>query len=291
MGRKITTFRVNDQTCQKSLSVTYHYRGKDEGRAEFVFSDDERRAVSFLLNSKEEAVELAHYLLNEVNYDGEGQAHSIPDFSITGYGLKIYCNGQEIRTLYDQQVFAKGVDSFYYNLLRKAFPEYNSDDYFFVVFGLKDNGMNRDTLERVITACIKHQEGVLVSGDLRLFKPMTQLSIAEELGLDNTTVSRAVKDVRIYTAHRNYSLDRSNPRVSLDYPTLFNEGLNGLSTIGIKLKMLALIESEDKENPLTDEELVTELSRFGYNIKRRTVVKYRDEHLGIPNSHQRRIRK
>ncbi|MCQ2183562.1 MAG: hypothetical protein MJY89_09230, partial [Bacteroidales bacterium] len=39
--------------------------------------------------------------------------------------------------------------------------------------------------------------------------------------------------------------------------------------------------SEDKTHPLTDDELVDQLSEKNYTIARRTVAKYRDQ-LGYP---------
>lgn len=290
MGRLINHFILNGvQGENSSLSVSYNYRGQNAGHTSFHL-EGENGSVSFELNSKEEAASLANYLLGEINDENRKGGWAVPSFDTTGYALKVYCNGQAIKTLYDCAIFNGGVDCFHYNFLRKAFLEYNSDDYYFVVYALKDNGIARDTLEKIIDACVAYQEGVLISGDLRLFRPMTQVMIAEQTGYDNTAVSRAVREVRVFTAHRNYSLDRYSERVSLDFPSLFNDEINGMSSVGVKLKIRSLIESEDKTNPYTDDELTQELKRFGYDIARRTVMKYRADHLGIPNSNQRRIR-
>ena len=56
----------------------------------------------------------------------------------------------------------------------------------------------------------------------------------------------------------------------------------------IKQKLLEIIGNENKENPLSDEDLVTKLSETGYPIKRRTVTKYR-KMLNIPSSRQRKV--
>ena len=42
-----------------------------------------------------------------------------------------------------------------------------------------------------------------------------------------------------------------------------------------------LVDNEDKQNPLTDEQLVSLMAEHGYSIARRTVAKYRDL-LNIP---------
>ena len=41
------------------------------------------------------------------------------------------------------------------------------------------------------------------------------------------------------------------------------------------------VDSENKQKPYTDEQLVAVLAEKGYNVARRTIAKYRDQ-LGIP---------
>ena len=55
----------------------------------------------------------------------------------------------------------------------------------------------------------------------------------------------------------------------------------------IKAKVQEIVESEDKSNPLSDDEIVTRLKGLGIEIKRRTVAKYRAQ-LHIPTARQRR---
>lgn len=291
MGRHINHFQTKGVLGDNSmLNVTYHYRGKDAGVTDFELFDSEGIVFKFKLQTKEDAISLSDYLKDEVEYEHPTIA-STPSFETTGYALKIISNGNVIQSFYNHKIFDKGIDSFSYNSLRKAFPQYSSDDYYFVLFGLKENGMANETVQTIIDACLQFQNAVLVSGDLRVCRPMIQMDIANLTGFDNTTVSRAVKDVRIYTPHRNYSLDKNG--TSLDFPSLFDEGIviDGVrkSTIGIKVKIRALIENEDKYSPLTDEEIAEELTNYGYTIARRTVAKYRD-YLGIPGCWQRRIK-
>ena len=47
------------------------------------------------------------------------------------------------------------------------------------------------------------------------------------------------------------------------------------------------METEDKHKPLTDDELVEEMTRKGYKVARRTIAKYRDQ-LGIPKARLRK---
>jgi len=293
MGRTLNHFCVEGVNGQNGLlTVTYHYRGRNAGTTDIEITDPKKGIVSFSLATADDALRLAQYLQEEVEFKAPRNIR-VPSFETTSYALKIVSNGNVVKTLREREVFSKGIDAFSYNTFKKAFPQYAADDYYFVLYGLKENGMADETVERIVEASIKYQSAVLVSGDLRVCRPMTQMDIAGITGFDNTTVSRAVKDVRIFTSHRNYSLDTAS--FSLELPSLFNEGIlaeNGekISTLGIKVKIYALIEMEDKAHPLTDEQIADELNRFGYKIARRTVNKYRDKVLGIPGCWDRRIK-
>ena len=59
-----------------------------------------------------------------------------------------------------------------------------------------------------------------------------------------------------------------------------------ISTREIKKELRALVDAEDKQNPLTDDELVDALSEKGYKVARRTVAKYRAQ-LDIPKARLR----
>ena len=54
-----------------------------------------------------------------------------------------------------------------------------------------------------------------------------------------------------------------------------------MSTRELTTVLKQIVDAEDKHKPLTDEQLVSELSAKGYNVARRTIAKYRDQ-LGIP---------
>jgi RNA polymerase sigma-54 factor len=50
-----------------------------------------------------------------------------------------------------------------------------------------------------------------------------------------------------------------------------------------------MIEQEDKNDPLTDDQITQILQGQGINVNRRTVAKYRAD-MKIPSTHQRRNR-
>ena len=54
-----------------------------------------------------------------------------------------------------------------------------------------------------------------------------------------------------------------------------------MSTREVKKILKDAIEAENKQKPLTDDELTALLKSKGYNIARRTVAKYREQ-LSVP---------
>ncbi|MBQ3821341.1 MAG: RNA polymerase sigma-54 factor, partial [Bacteroidales bacterium] len=47
------------------------------------------------------------------------------------------------------------------------------------------------------------------------------------------------------------------------------------------------VDGENKHKPLTDEQLVVEMNKRGYNVARRTIAKYRSQ-LNIPPARWRK---
>ena len=60
-----------------------------------------------------------------------------------------------------------------------------------------------------------------------------------------------------------------------------------MSNIEVKNSLREIIEMEDKNNPISDEDLATLLNKEGYKIARRTVAKYREQ-LKFPTARLRR---
>ncbi len=138
----------------------------------------------------------------------------------------------------------------------------------------------RSTLLKVARAIIEHQKNFLDKGP-EAIEPLKMQEIADRVEVHVTTVSRAVDDKWVQTPRGIYALKR-----------FFGGGTtaaNGeeVAWETIKQKLLEIIAKEDKQNPLSDEEIVEELSHSGFPVARRTVTKYRKA-LRIPSSRQRK---
>ncbi len=139
----------------------------------------------------------------------------------------------------------------------------------------------QQTLLLTMGAIMEYQEAYFLSGDETKLRPMILKDIADEIGLDISTISRVANSKFVQT---NYGI------FPLKY--FFSESLSTdsgeeVSTREVKKILSDAIESEDKHNPLTDEKLMDLLNEKGYNIARRTVAKYREQ-LNIPVARMRK---
>lgn len=133
----------------------------------------------------------------------------------------------------------------------------------------------QNTLSKTMQAIIDFQRAFFETGDETKLKPMILEDIAKVTGFDISTISRVVNSKYIETPYKIYPLKY-----------FFSEGLvnkagEEVSTRELKTVLKQIVDAEDKHKPLTDEQLVSELSAKGYNVARRTIAKYRDQ-LGIP---------
>ena len=138
----------------------------------------------------------------------------------------------------------------------------------------------RNTLTRVSQAIIDHQFEFLNRGP-EFIEPLKMQQIADKVGVHVTTVSRAVDDKWIQTPRGIFPLKR-----------FFVGGTKSadgeeVAWDAVRLKLQEIVDHEDKQNPLSDDELVGELAKHGLTVARRTVTKYRKA-MKIPSSRQRR---
>jgi RNA polymerase sigma-54 factor len=138
----------------------------------------------------------------------------------------------------------------------------------------------RSTVRKVTEAIVKHQRRFLDDGP-EFIEPLKMQQIADVVGVHVTTISRAVDDKWIQTPRGIFPLKRF-----FVHGTRSEDG-EDVAWETIKLKLNEVIAKEDRENPLSDDDLVSELSKLGLPIARRTITKYRKK-LGIPSSRQRK---
>ena len=128
----------------------------------------------------------------------------------------------------------------------------------------------RETIQQVTETIVSIQNGFLENGATD-FKPMTLEQIAKRIGKHKSTVCRAVTGKYLQTPQGIFEL-RSflSSRVK-------QENGDFLSSKAIKSRIKDLLENENKEKPLTDEEIVNLFKKDEISIARRTVAKYRGQ--------------
>jgi RNA polymerase sigma-54 factor len=133
----------------------------------------------------------------------------------------------------------------------------------------------QQTLMLTMSAIMAHQKEYFLSGDEKDLKPMILKDIADEIGMDVSTVSRVANGKYVDTPYGTKILK------SFFSESMTNDQGEEVSTREIKSILKTLVDQEDKKKPITDEQLAIELKNEGYPIARRTVAKYREQ-LDIP---------
>jgi len=147
-------------------------------------------------------------------------------------------------------------------------------------FLLRSIDQRQRTIYRIASAIVKRQEGFLDHGVSHL-QPMTMAEVATEVGVHETTVSRAVNQKYMRT-----------PQGTFEMKYFFTTGLKmetggDISNESVKHLIQEMVASEDPAKPLSDLVIMQELQQKGVKVARRTIAKYRDL-LRIQPSHLRK---
>jgi RNA polymerase sigma-54 factor len=136
------------------------------------------------------------------------------------------------------------------------------------------------TLYRVTESIVRFQQEFLDHG-LSHLKPLTLRQVAEDVQMHESTISRVTTNKYVYT-----------PQGVFDLKFFFNSAINmslgdQIASESVKEKIRQIVQSEDSENPLSDQEIADMLRREDVIIARRTVAKYRGM-LGVLSSSKRK---
>jgi len=137
------------------------------------------------------------------------------------------------------------------------------------------------TLLRVLTAVMRRQIAFLEKGCTGI-RPLRMSEIADELEVHTSTVSRTVADKFIQTDRGVFAL-----RDFFDGGRIAAAPAAGQGRMAVGQQIAEFVAAEDKERPMSDDDLVSALATNGVQVARRTVAKYRRD-LAIPSSYLRR---
>jgi RNA polymerase sigma-54 factor len=140
----------------------------------------------------------------------------------------------------------------------------------------------QQTIFKVATSIVKFQRAFFDHGISQL-KPLVLKDVAEDIGMHESTISRATANKYAHTPQGIYELK-----------FFFTSGVKAasgedVSAETVKEKIRTLVSTESATNPLSDQAIAEMLQSNQINIARRTVAKYRQA-LGIlPSANRKRV--
>ena len=135
------------------------------------------------------------------------------------------------------------------------------------------------TIVKVVSEIVKRQQGFFERG-VSAMKPMTLREVAEAIGMHESTVSRVTSNKYLLCDRGLYEL-----KYFFGSGVTSSENEGGAAAEAVKAAIKELIDSETEI--LSDDAIAALLKQRGFDVARRTVVKYR-ESMGIGSSIQRR---
>ena len=134
------------------------------------------------------------------------------------------------------------------------------------------------TIVKVVSEIVKRQQGFFERG-VAAMKPMTLREVAEAIGMHESTVSRVTSNKYLLCDKGLFEL-----KYFFGSGVASSEG-DGVAAEAVKAGIKELIDAETEI--LSDDAIAGLLKQRGFDVARRTVVKYR-EAMGIGSSIQRR---
>ena len=145
---------------------------------------------------------------------------------------------------------------------------------------IKSIEQRHHTLKEIANYICRHQKDFWEEGHMAL-KPMTLKDIAQTINRNESTVCRATSNKFMDTPQGVYPM-------KFFFSQAVNETTDSnVSSTSIKEEIKTIIEEENKNNPLSDQDIVRLFDRRGLNLARRTVNKYRQAMRILP-SHLRK---
>lgn len=283
---------VGARNLQECLLLQLKSKEKKHPYAEKIISD------YFVLFAEKKWKQIAKYLnieLKEIQevYDDiqtlkprpgsdfsvEQAAYIVPDITIKweGDSLSVSIFDEMLPKVEFNQAYFQKFNRFQDKQVQQFLKEKQHDFHWIA----KSIEQRKETILRVALKIVEKQLDFFISGPEKL-KPMTMREISEELGIHESTVSRAVREKYAQTPFGTFELKSF---FSSALKTASNEEAGAQE---VKTIISSLIDTENKLKPLSDQELVRLLQeKSGIIVSRRTIAKYRDQ-LGIPSSTKRK---
>ena len=204
----------------------------------------------------------------------------IPDVFVTRSGGKwrVELNTESIPKL--------RINAFYANMVKRA---NNSSDNTYLKnnlqearWFLKSLQSRHETLLKVANSIVARQRGFFDYGE-EAMKPMVLRSIAEEVEMHESTISRVTTRKYMHT-----------PRGIYEFKYFFSSHVNTeaggeCSATAIRAIIKKLVAAENPGKPLSDSKMASLLAEQGIQVARRTIAKYRESLSIAPSNERKRL--
>jgi RNA polymerase sigma-54 factor len=243
------------------------------------------KTLSELLNVSPQQIEEAADFLQTLDprpgaafSPADEQSYLYPDVSVSvesgklrilineQYSPVLKLNDSYASLLQDKNKTSKFIDESYqkFNWLKKALEQ------------------RKETLLKITSEIVRVQDKYFHTFEKKDLIPLTLKDVADQIGVHESTVSRAVKNKVLQTSKGAVELK------SFFSAKIYTQDGGSASAASAKTEIKKLVESENKLKPLSDQVLAALLEQnSGLSISRRTVAKYREE-LNIPSSAKRK---
>ena len=141
-------------------------------------------------------------------------------------------------------------------------------------------GQRERTILRCAQIIAERQSAFFLEGP-RALVPLRMVDVAEQMGVHESTVSRAVRGKYLQCVQGVFPMSYFFSRPACE------GGKTDMGGAAARSLLVRLIGEEDKRRPLSDQKLADRMREQGCCLSRRTVAKYRDE-LHIPDAAGRR---
>ena len=198
------------------------------------------------------------------------------ELSLPKYNIPELCVRKAYKNLFEEIREKKNIDK----NERKIAMDFVRQKVTAAEWFIESLNQRENTLLRTMECIMDYQRTFFQTGDETTIKPMILKNIAEKIGMNISTVSRITSSKYVLTPYGMYPLK-----------FFFSESMEKegeeVSSREIKKIIQDTIQDEDKDHPLTDDEIRNILSDKGYNLARRTGAKYREQ-MGFMPSRMRK---
>ena len=214
------------------------------------------------------------------NFDEGDTRYITPD----AYILKI--GGEFQVVLNDEGLPHLRISNYYRDMARKSedgkdTKNYVQDKIRSATWLIRSIEQRQRTLRKVVESLVRFQKPFL-QGGVEHLRPLVLKDVANDIGMHESTVSRATANKYVHT-----------PQGIFELKYFFTSSIRGtdgtdVSSESVKQRIQQMIGSEDPKQPRSDQWISEALAKENIDIARRTVAKYR-ELLGIlPSSKRKR---